>query len=247
MNWRGNIYKILIQGVPITLLCFTLASCIQTKQKLFNGKSFDGWNGSEELFRVENGMIIGGSLNKSIAQSEYLCTNLKYKNFHLTAQVKLIANQDNENAGIFFRSERIPNSNNVYGYQADIGFAPIKLIQLLTEENIEMTSEQFPLWGSLLDEYRPDSLRYPNADIPAKILAVADTRQVIQILDENDWNKIEVITQNDKIELKLNNKTTIKYVESGLVPQIGCICLQVYKGSPYEVWYKDIELIVDKD
>jgi len=247
MNWEGNIYKFLMRVVPIVLLCLTLCSCIQEKQKLFNGKSFDGWNGSRELFRVENGMIIGGSLKKTIAQSEYLCTNQKYKNFHLTVQAKLIANQDNENAGIFFRSERIPNSNNVKGYQADIGFAPLRLIKLLTKENIENISDRFPLWGSLLDEYRPDSTRYPNANIPAKFLAVADTRQVIQILNEKDWNKIEVITQGDNIELKLNEKTTIKYVELGLVGQTGCICLQVYKGSPYEVWYKDIELIVDKD
>ena len=31
---------------------------------LFDGKTFDGWEGSQEVFRIEDGAIVGGSLKK---------------------------------------------------------------------------------------------------------------------------------------------------------------------------------------
>jgi hypothetical protein len=89
------------------------------QDRLFDGKSFKGWEGSRTWFRMEQGAIVGGSLKEAIPQNEFLCTTREYGDFVLRAKFKLIG--EGTNAGIQIRSKRLPNSNEVSGYQADLG------------------------------------------------------------------------------------------------------------------------------
>lgn len=98
---------------------------------LFDGKTFEGWDGPRDWFRIEDGAIVGGTLKQPIPQNEFLCTDASYQNFELRLQVRLRG--DDTNAGVQYRSERVAGSNEVAGYQADLG-------------------QQY--WGALYDEAR---------------------------------------------------------------------------------------------
>ena len=41
---------------------------------LFDGKTFAGWEGNLELFRIEDGAVVGGNLRDEIPRNEFLCT-----------------------------------------------------------------------------------------------------------------------------------------------------------------------------
>ena len=99
---------------------------------LFNGKTLDGWEGDLKIFRVEDGAIVAGTLDNKIARNEFLCTKQTYGDFELRLKVKLLGG-DSANAGIQFRTKRIPNHHEVAGYQADMGVG---------------------WWGALYDESR---------------------------------------------------------------------------------------------
>jgi len=87
---------------------------------IFDGKTLEGWEGDLKIFRVEDGAIVGGSLKDKIARNEFLCTKKTYGDFELRLKVKLLGG-DGANAGIQFRTKRIPNNYEVSGYQADMG------------------------------------------------------------------------------------------------------------------------------
>jgi hypothetical protein len=87
---------------------------------LFDAKSFRGWEGSQAIFRIQDGSIVGGSLKEKVARNEFLCTTESYGDFELRLQVKLLGG-DAANAGVQFRTRRIPNHHEVSGYQADMG------------------------------------------------------------------------------------------------------------------------------
>jgi hypothetical protein len=87
---------------------------------IFDGKTFEGWEGDLTIFRIEDGAIVGGSLKDKIARNEFLCTKKAYGDFELRLKVKLLGG-DAANAGIQFRTRRIPNDHEVSGYQADVG------------------------------------------------------------------------------------------------------------------------------
>jgi hypothetical protein len=87
---------------------------------LFDGTTFNGWEGNRALFRIESGAIVAGTLAAKIERNEFLCTTREYKDFELRLRVKLLGG-DAANAGIQFRTRRIPDHHEVIGYQADMG------------------------------------------------------------------------------------------------------------------------------
>ena len=82
----------------------------------FNGRDLSGWQGGAELWRVEEGEIVG--LTSGLDHNEFLCGELAAGDFRLTLKVKLARNEGN--SGIQFRSETV-GEGEVKGYQADIG------------------------------------------------------------------------------------------------------------------------------
>jgi hypothetical protein len=98
---------------------------------LFDGQAFAGWEGNRDVFRIDNGAIVGGSLDKRVARNEFLCAKDEFGDFELRLKFKLLG--QGANGGVQFRSRRIPNHHEVKGYQADLGDG---------------------WWGSLYDESR---------------------------------------------------------------------------------------------
>ncbi|MHC4741367.1 MAG: HEAT repeat domain-containing protein [Planctomycetota bacterium] len=88
---------------------------------LFDGKTFNGWEGNFEIFSIENGAVVGGSLEAPVPRNEYLCSKKDYADFELRLKVKLLGAPESANAGIQIRSRRVPGSNEMVGYQADMG------------------------------------------------------------------------------------------------------------------------------
>lgn len=88
---------------------------------LFDGRTLDGWEGDPKLWRVEDGCIVGGSLTETIKQNEFLATTRRFTNFVIRAKFKLTGGSGFINSGIQIRSERVPNSSEMAGYQCDIG------------------------------------------------------------------------------------------------------------------------------
>lgn len=116
---------------------------------LFDGKSFGGWAGdTEKTFHIEDGSIVGGNLSNRIPRNEFLCTTRPYTNFVLRLKFRLKGTDPN--AGVQFRSERIPNHHEMIGYQADMG-------------------QQY--WGCLYDESRRNKvLTGPNLEELMKVM-----------------------------------------------------------------------------
>jgi hypothetical protein len=87
---------------------------------IYDGHSFTGWEGNQQVFRIEDGAIVGGSLKQPVPRNEFLCTTNIYSDFELRLKFKLLG--DNANGGVQIRSRRVPG-NEVSGYQADLGQA----------------------------------------------------------------------------------------------------------------------------
>ena len=98
---------------------------------LSDGKSFEGWEGNLKAFRIEEGAFVAGTLKGPNPRNEYLCTTKEYDNFELRLKCKAVRVDPSRvtgplpayspNGGIQIRSERVPNSGEMIGYQADAG------------------------------------------------------------------------------------------------------------------------------
>lgn len=124
-----------MKSICILLFAWTILFCTsanaQESVSLFDGKSFTGWDGNLQIFRLEEGAIVGGTLKEKIARNEFLTTQKEFADFELTLKFKVLGK--GANAGIQIRSRRIPDHHEMIGYQADLGDG---------------------WWGSLYDESR---------------------------------------------------------------------------------------------
>ncbi|MEM6365545.1 MAG: DUF1080 domain-containing protein [Planctomycetota bacterium] len=116
-------------------------------RSLFDGENLFGWQGDGFWFRVDNGAIVAGRLDRPIPHNQFLMFNESFGDFELRLEVRLIGIGDN--AGVQFRSRRprpgetigesdkpLPKTEMV-GYQADMG-----------------TAWGRSIWGALYDESR---------------------------------------------------------------------------------------------
>lgn len=120
--------------------------------RIFDGKSLAGWEGDLKWFRVADGTVVAGSMTQPIPQNEFLCSVAQYGNFELRLKVRLINGKGN--GGVQFRSQRVPNSREMAGYQADMAT---------------------DYWGGLYDESRRNAfLAKPDPVALAKVLRPTD-------------------------------------------------------------------------
>jgi hypothetical protein len=124
--------------------------------RLFDGKTFDGWEGDLRIFRIEDDAVVGGSLKQPVARNEFLSTKKAYTDFELRLKFKLLGK--GANGGVQIRSQRVPNSHEMIGCQADLGEG---------------------CWGSLYDESRRKTVL---AGPPA-----ADRDGIVHNEDWNDY------------------------------------------------------------
>ncbi len=203
--------------LSILLIVLAVFSCSEKSensyQSLFNGKNFQGWEGDTlNTWKIENGMITGGSLDELVPHNEFLCTQEAYANFDLRLKIKLTGNEGFINSGIQFRSSRLSEPDyEMTGYQADFG-------------------EDY--WASLYDESRRNkTLIAPDS------VQVLDW---ININEWNNYRVLAVdrhiqlfINGHQTVDYREPDET---------IPQNGLIGLQIHGGGKAKVFFKDIEI-----
>ncbi len=107
---------------PLILSLFTgVIGLLAAPVSLFDGKTLSGWEGDPKVWRVEDGVIVGGSMAGN-PRNEFLTTKRTFYNFHLKVEYKLVGTEGFVNSGVQFRSVRMTKpENEMSGYQADIG------------------------------------------------------------------------------------------------------------------------------
>ena len=174
---------------------------------LFDGKTFDGWEGdTARSFRIEDGAIVGGSLKAPVPRNEFLCTVRPYANFVLRVECKVIG----ANGGVQFRSQRVPNSAEVSGYQADMDSGGT-------------------YWGCLYDESRRGMLVQFDA---------TEVQRIVKQDDWNAY-EIRCEGQRIRLFLN-GVQTVDYTETDGSIPLSGVIGLQIHAGGPSETWYRNI-------
>jgi hypothetical protein len=142
-------------SLALSLLCAAVPRVAADEPgfvSLFDGHSLSGWEGPLDTFRIQDGAIVGGSLQKPIPRNEFLCPQQEFADFELRLKFKVLG--EGANAGVQIRSRRIPNHHEMRGYQADLGDG---------------------WWGSLYDESRRNKvLSAADKTVVEKVLKRGD-------------------------------------------------------------------------
>lgn len=218
--------RLLLCGVLVTALLGLQISCSQHNpdapqamktavaatadyEPLFNGKDLTGWEGDSQLWFAENNEIVGKS--PGIKRNEFLATTKRYGDFTLKFKFCLVNASSGANSGMQFRSERVPNSSEVGGYQADIGQG---------------------YWGCLYDESRRNKVLVmpPKAEVEKVLKADGWNDYVITAKGDHIILELNGLKTVDYIEAQPADK----------IARNGIFGLQIHAGGPMEIHVKDI-------
>jgi len=189
-------------------------------QDLFDGRSFAGWHGDIATadrpggtWRIEEGAIVAGSDGAAAARNEFLATDGVWEDFELRLEFRIDGSRA-LNAGVQFRSRRIPDHHEVIGYQADIGPG---------------------LDGALYDESRRRRfLAEPEAAIRERAVAAGT----------HGWHDLAIRCEGPRVRIRLNGVETVDFTETDAeVEPRGMIALQIHGQMVGTIRYRNIRII----
>lgn len=184
------------------------------KISLFDGKSLDGWDYDPAVWRVEDGLITGGSTTEKIKANFFICTKQSYQNFELTMSIKCSGDPATGliNSGIQIRSVRVPGGTHMSGYQIDCG------------DN---------WFGKIYDEFRRNRV----------ITDPVDPEALKKVVDVFGWNEYRIRAEGPRIQVWINGVLATDYTETDPnIALDGQIAPQVHSGGAALVQVKDVSI-----
>lgn len=185
---------------------------LKNPKPLFDGKTLAGWecNPNPSLARVEDNSLTLGNEIDQIKRNDFLASTRDYTNFIIRFKIKLTGKEGFINSGFQIRSQRVPNSGEMKGYQCDFGE---------------------PNWyGAIYDEERRNKVMSASD--------MAALRPVIRTNDWNDY-VIHAEGRRIRTWINGAQGTDF-IEQDPTIPQFGKLGIQIHGGGKSKVQVKDI-------
>jgi hypothetical protein len=202
-------------------------------ESLFNGKDLAGWEGIPELWKVEDGHIVGTTVGHPLEANTFLIhKSLKVGDFHLKAKLRMLGGN---NSGIMYRAQPIANVPfALSGPQMDIHPKP----------------EYQGMYYSEKTGRGIVARRGQKATVPPKLNAkgkskaeVTGTFPAEPVFNLTEWNEYEIIAVGNRLIHKINGVVTVDVVDNDpCAARSGAIGFQLHRGVEMTIFVKDVEV-----
>lgn len=249
-NRRRSGLATLLLGVFVAIGCGNQADGQQDSLGLvdiFNGVDLSGWRGDPELWRVENGVIVG----EITAQTEMPHNSFliwgggRPANFEFVAAYRMSATG---NSGVNYRSEEVADlAFALRGYQADIDAA-----NTYTGQNYEergRTILAFPGQQMRLPPVEGNIQDYAQGNVwtAGEETGTLGEREALKSnINQNDWNEIRIVAEGKRLAHYINGVLMSEIIDDDTKHRKmeGLIGLQLHTGPPMKIEFKNVRLQV---
>ena len=212
--------------ILLSLLAFSAASAQDDFKAIFNGKDLTGWDGNPELWKVENGEIVGNTTGpEQLAHNQFLIwRGGKVKNFELKAKIR----QKGNNTGIQYRSsENTDKKWSIRGYQCDI------------HPNGPYRAMMYEEGGRGIVSQNGQSVVID----PSGVKWLATERDPVEV-DIAEWHEYTIIAKGNHLVHQIDGKTTMELTDFEETKRSleGLIAFQIHRGPAMKVQIKDVML-----
>jgi hypothetical protein len=205
---------------------------------IFDGVSLKDWDGSSEIWRLENGAIVGRSTPEKPSGTTYIIwKGGEPGNFELKAEMKLEG--AGLNSGIQYRSAIVPGTGqnarwNLKGYQADFDFAGRYTGQLYEQG----TPRGIIAW-------RGQVVRAEQGHKPRLLSMLGDPDELKAFVKTGDWNQVHIIARGNTLIHIINGHVMSIFIDDDptMAGSQGVIGLQIEgtgQVSFRNIWLKSL-------
>ena len=249
-----KLYSIFSYTLTSSLLLL-LTACSEPQNsgiELFNGNDLSGWEGDTTYWSVKDRAIVAQTNpdNPIPANSFLIWKDGTPSDFELTLLFRITGQNESDwaNSGVQYRSKRLNTPGYVMsGYQADIDLAARHIGMLYEEKGRGLLMKH----GQRI-RITPKSANNPNpkekADV--EIIAVETSKEeVLASYRKNEWNELKIIAKGNHLQHFINGTLTADVTDDDPTGSSasGFIGLQIHKGEPMTIEFKDIRLAEDSE
>ncbi|MGL6194721.1 MAG: 3-keto-disaccharide hydrolase [Thermoguttaceae bacterium] len=204
---------------------------------LFNGKDLAGWEGDKNIWKVENGCIVGQTEAEGPKKIDYntflILKDKKFKNFVLKFDYRLTKGG---NSGMQVRSWVMDGDKpyRVAGYQADFD-GDNNYTGIVYGEN----------YRGILAHRGQVSIIGDNHQ-PKEVVRYASNEELKEKIKVEEWNEYEITADGFVIVNKINGSMMSVLVDEDTKERRdeGILAIQAHVGPPMKVEVKNIRIKV---
>ena len=248
-----RIFSTLLLSTTIFISC-KVANNTQNTEKgfksIFDGKTFDDWEGDTKYWRVENGNLVGEITPETLLKTNsfIIWKGGEPADFEFKCEVNVTKSG---NSGINYRSDRLADvSFALRGYQADIdgdnrytgqNYDERKRTTLAYRGQItEINAQPNPMTA---DEVRKKVLR--NAWTELKIIGSLGNMDSLKTkIKVEDWNEVHIVAKGNHLQHFVNGILMSDVTDNDTVNGMakGLLGVQVHVGPPMKVMYRNLRI-----
>ena len=224
-----------ITSILIVLFLINSPSSFSQKKgkfvKIFNGKSFKGWDADTTFWKVEKGVAVGQVLpGQPIKTNTFLIwKGGEPADFEFKAQYRITPEG---NSGVQYRSETVPNvPYGLKGYQADI------------DGNNKYTGQNYEERGRGFLAMRGQKVILRTNEKPLVTDSISlGSSDSLKALIKSDWNDIRIVAKGNKLQHYINGVLMSEVIEEDTVKgkTSGVLGMQVHVMPKMKVEYRNI-------
>lgn len=235
------------------VLIILLMGCSTSKnnfEKIFDGKTLQGWEGDSTYWRAESGNLVGEVTPSTLLKrnSFIIWRGGVVKDFELVAEYRITKNG---NSGINYRSDEMPGVPfALRGYQGDIdGMDDKPYTGMNYEERKRTTLAKRGQKVILPPLTNADSLQAHIDDnvwtAPVIVGSLGDGDSLKSIIHgAGEWNEYRILAVGNHLQHFINGALVCDVTDNDTVNRklSGLIGVQVHVGPPMKVEYRNFRL-----
>ena len=228
--------KKLITILFVTALSFQAIAEEKGFEKIFDGKTLEGWDGNPKFWSVKDGAITGQTTkdNPTKGNTFIIWKGGKTANFILELEYKINAG----NSGIQYRSFKKGGDNDgwrIGGYQADFE-AGDRYSGICYGEAFR---------GILSDRGFHTTLTLNDkGKLQKKAEKFGDPKEIGKAVKKGEWNKYRIVAEKFHFVHYINDVKTMVLVDNDEKARRadGLLALQLHQGPPMTVQFRNIRI-----
>jgi len=196
-------------------------------QTLFNGKDLDGWKGTDSLWTVADGAIVGETMKDApiTANTFLVWQGGEVADFEFRCKVRF----EGVNSGVQYRSTMVDEKGfALKGYQADLHPRADYMGMMYSEKT-----------GRGIIATGGKRVVVPEEGKPKTV----DQLVLGEKPDAAVWNELRIVAVGNRIIHQLNGHTVVDVTDNH--PQAmkaGLLGLQLHRGGPMKAEFRDLQL-----
>ena len=199
---------------------------------IFDGVSLKGWDGNPKLWSVEDGVIVGRTSSEDPipANSFLIWRQGTLDNFELRLEFQI----EGGNSGVQYRAFERPQEWGPHilgGLQADFEAGEQHTGGLYGERSRKILAR------------RGQKVEIGADGKPRVTGSVGDPAELQSKIDLGGWNRFEILARGNRYIHKINGHVMVDVTDNDPnAPVSGLLGLQVHRGPPMTVRFRNIEL-----